>query len=81
MNGSYEIIYRSYDDMVTHPELPDWFVEFGKNIGKRYKTSIGRPIEATLIGMSETEEDFYYVLKLDNGKTVFETCVSKLIEV
>lgn len=75
----YEIIYSSYKDLKNHNELPDWFIEFGKNIGKRYKT-YGNA-EGTLIGMCETDEDLYYVLQLDNGKKLFETCVSKIIEI
>ena len=74
----WETIYESYDEAKNISYLPNWFKEFLKNIGTKYKTEFGR--KGTLIGMSETNEDFYYVLK-DSNEEFFETCVSKLIRV
>ena len=75
----YENIYSSYDEVKNNSKLPEWLKETLKSdIGKRYTCVPG--YDAILVGMSETNEDYYYVLQKDDGKRVFITCCSKLTE-
>lgn len=54
-------------------DFPKWFQEAGNNFGKK---CIAPDNEIyTLIGMSETFEDYYYILQDDEGKKHFHTCV------
>lgn len=72
----WEKIYHSYDEVKDRTNLPDWFKDFTKNIGDKYKDCRGR--EVTLIGMSETNEDYYFVTIDSDGKRSFESCVGNL---
>lgn len=72
----WEKIYYSYDEIKDRNDLPDWYKEFASHIGDKYKDCRGRTV--TLIGMSETNEDYYYVLKDSEGKRSFDTCVSNI---
>lgn len=58
-------------------DFPSWFKEYGRHFGEKYKLPFSN-IEATLVGMSYTDEDYYYVLKDDNGKRYFESCVGRI---
>lgn len=57
-------------------DLPDWFKEFAAHIGDKYENCRGK--EITLIGMSETNEDYYFVTRDSNGKKSYESCVGNL---
>lgn len=49
------------------------------HIGEKYKDCRGK--EVTLIGMSETNEDYYYVVEDSNGQKLFKSCVGSLKEI
>lgn len=55
-------------------DFPEWFRECGKHFGQHVKVKITGQI-LTLIGMSYTYRDYYYILERD-GKKTYETCVS-----
>ena len=75
----YENIYSSYEEVKNNSILPEWFKKHLKtDIGKRYTDNLGH--NGFLVGISETNEDYYYVLQKDNGKRLFLTCCSKLTE-
>lgn len=57
-------------------DFPKWFQEMGLNFGKKCTTIDGTV--HTLIGMSETFEDYYYILEDESGKKTYESCVGKL---
>lgn len=78
LNITWEKIYTSYDEVKSRKDLPLWFKESLKNIGKKYRTIANT---GTLIGMSETNEDYYYVFKRDNNTRYFESCVGKITEI
>lgn len=78
LNITWERIYTSYDEVKNRKDLPLWFKESLKNIGKKYRIIANT---GTLIGMSETNEDYYYVFKRDNGTRYFESCVGKITEI
>ncbi len=72
----WEKIYSSYNEIRDKGDLPDWFKNYMSHIGEKYKDYRGK--EVTLIGMSETDEDYYYVLEDSNGEKLFESCVGPL---
>lgn len=55
-------------------DFPEWFRECGKHFGQQVKIS---EQVLTLIGMSYTYRDYYYILEKD-GKKTYETCVSDI---
>lgn len=65
-----EKIYSSYNEV--REDLPEWF----KNFAAQYKDCRGK--EITLIGMSETNEDYYFVTRDSDGKESYESCVGNL---
>ena len=72
----WEKIYSSYNEIKDRGDLPDWFKNYMSHIGEKYKDC--REKEVTLIGMSETNEDYYYVVEDSNGEKLFESCVGPL---
>lgn len=70
-----EDIYYSYND-AKDKLLPEWFKDYLKHIGEKYTNVVNK--EYTLIGMSETNEDYYYVGQDNKGNRVFESCVGKI---
>lgn len=72
----WEKIYSSYNKIRDRGDLPDWFKNYMLHIGEKYKDCRGK--EVTLIGMSETNEDYYYVVEDSNGEKLFESCVGPL---
>lgn len=56
-------------------EFPKWFKEAGLNFGK--KCLVDNKI-GTLIGMSETFDDYYYILQMEDGSKRAYSCVGKL---
>lgn len=57
-------------------DFPEWFREMGKHFGKKC-VSIDNE-QYTLVGMSETFEDYYYILQREDGSKCHHTCVGKL---
>lgn len=57
-------------------DFPEWFRECGKHFGRQVKTFTGKVY--TLIGMSYTYMDYYYLLEDKEGKRVEESCVGKI---
>lgn len=57
-------------------DFPEWFRECGKHFGRQVKTFTGKVY--TLIGMSYTYMDYYYLLEDKEGKRVAESCVGKI---
>lgn len=58
-------------------DFPKWFREAGKHFGQKCKVSCDDKIY-TLIGMSETFEDYYYIVVDENGKKHYHTGVGKI---
>lgn len=54
-------------------DFPDWFRECGKHFGKYVKDKATGKV-VTLIGMSYTYRDYYYIFEKD-GKKTYSTCV------
>lgn len=57
-------------------DFPKWFREAGINFGKRCITPTKEL--GTLIGMSETFDDYYYILEMEDGTKHKFSCVGKL---
>lgn len=74
----WERIYESYDE-VKDKNLPQWFKEYLLHIGEKYKTILGDIF--TLIGMSETNEDYYFITSDLKGNKSFISCVGKIIPI
>lgn len=72
----WEKIYSSYNEVKDREDLPEWFKDFTAHIGDKYKDCRGK--EITLIGMSETNEDYYFVTRDSDGKESYESCVGNL---
>nr|DAG88663.1 MAG TPA: hypothetical protein [Crassvirales sp.] len=53
---------------------PKWLPELLKDIGK----TVVSPYKGIFKGIEETFEDYYYIIETDEGKTVYETCVSSI---
>jgi len=53
---------------------PDWMLDLINNIGKE----VTSPYKGIFIGIEETFEDYYYIIKTDN-EIVYETCVSPIV--
>ena len=53
---------------------PKWLPELLKDIGK----TVVSPYKGIFKGIEETVEDYYYIIETDDGKTVYETCVSSI---
>lgn len=58
-------------------DFPEWFREAGKHFGQKCKVPCDDKIY-TLIGMSETFEDYYYIVVDENGKKHYHTGVGKV---
>lgn len=72
----WEKIYSSYNEIKDREDLPDWYKEFATHIGNSFKDWRGK--EVTLIGLSETNEDYYFVTKDSDGKKSYESCTINL---
>lgn len=57
-------------------DFPEWFREAGLHFGEKCRSMDGEIY--TLIGMSETFEDFYYLLEDSNGNKHAHSCVGKI---
>ena len=57
-------------------DFPEWFRDCGKHFGKDVRNKVDGKIY-TLIGMSYTYMDYYYILEA-NSKRHYETCLSGL---
>lgn len=55
-------------------DFPEWFRECGKHFNEKVKMD---DKECTLIGMSETFVDYYYIV-LNKGKKEYWSCVGKI---
>jgi hypothetical protein len=64
----WEKIYSSYNEVKDREDLPDWYKDFTKK-------------EVALVGMSETNEDYYFVVKDSNDKESYESCVGDLVPI
>ena len=53
---------------------PKWLPELLKDIGR----TVVSPYKGIFKGIEETFEDYYYIIETDDGKTVYETCVSSI---
>lgn len=71
-----EILYHSYNEVKNRKDLPNWFKNYCSHIGNKYKDFEGR--EVTLIGMSETEDDYYFLTKDAEGREYYNSCVGRL---
>ena len=69
----WEKIYSSYNEVKDREDLPEWFKNFAAHISDKYKDCRGK--EITLIGMSEKNEDYYFVTRDSDGK---ESYVSEI---
>ena len=76
MDIKWEKSYSSYNEVKDREDLPEWFKDFTAHIGDKYKDFRGK--EVTLIGMSETNEDYYFVIRDSDGKESYESCVGNL---
>lgn len=74
MEIKWEKEYKSYKE-VEKENLPEWFKEYTKYIGEKFIDALNK--EVTLIGMSQTNEDLYYIV-MDSNKIYYESCVGKL---
>lgn len=74
LNIDYETIYYN-DKYVKH--LPQRLQEIAKHIGEKCKLIMDDEIY-TLIGISETNEDYYYCIKDSNGNKHLSSCVGKI---
>ena len=54
-------------------DFPEWFREAGLHFGEKCKM-VDKEVY-TLVGMSETFEDYYYIVKDENGRTFKHSCV------
>lgn len=57
-------------------DFPEWFREMGKPFGRKC-ISMDRETY-TLVGMSETFEDYYYILQREDGSKCYHSCVGKI---
>lgn len=53
---------------------PQWLLKLLKDVGK----TVVSPYKGIFKGIEETFEDYYYIIETDDGKTVYETCVSSI---
>ena len=65
-------IIKSISDL--YGSEPKWMSELLKDIGK----TVVSPYKGIFKGIEETFEDYYYIIETDDGKTVYETCVSSI---
>lgn len=57
-------------------DFPEWFKNWGKYFGREVKTYPPESEEIyTLIGMSYTYLDYYYILERKNRRKIYHTCV------
>ncbi len=57
-------------------DFPEWFRECGKHFGERVKLKHSKEVQ-TLIGMSYTYVDCYYILESNNSK-IYTSCVESI---
>lgn len=57
-------------------DFPTWFREAGLHFGEKCKMPDDKVY--TLVGMSETFEDYYYIVVDEDGKKSYHTCVGKI---
>lgn len=57
-------------------DFPEWFKEMGNHFGQKC-VSMDRETY-TLVGMSETFEDYYYILQREDGSKCYHSCVGKI---
>ena len=59
-------------------DFPERFREWGNHFGKKVLNKADNKIY-TLIGMSYTYLDYYYILESEDGKKHYSSCIGKLI--
>lgn len=57
-------------------DFPEWFREMGNHFGKKCISMDGEIY--TLVGMSETFEDYYYILQKEDGTKSHHSCVGRV---
>lgn len=57
-------------------DFPKWFREMGLHFGEKCRMADGK--EYTLIGMSETFEDYYYIVEDEKGNKSYHTGVGNI---
>lgn len=57
-------------------DFPEWFREMGNHFGKKCISMDGETY--TLVGMSETFEDYYYILQKEDGTKSHHSCVGRV---
>lgn len=73
----YEINYYTKDSVTeVGRKHPDWFINEVNRIGEKIITKSG--IEYFIIGVQETDEDYYYILKSSDDKVKYISCCIKL---
>ena len=75
----WEKIYSSYNEIKDREDLPDWYKEYTTHVGDKYRDFTGK--EVTLVGMSETNEDYYFIIRDSDGKESYESCVGDLVPI
>lgn len=79
-NDIYLTKEQSEDPNYILPEwnesLPDWVIEESKNIGKKCIASRGVP--GIFKGFVVSYADYYYLITLDTGKDILESCVGHI---
>jgi len=64
-------------DPYDNSDFPDWYRELGSHFGEKVKIYADDTIY-TLIGVSYTYSDLYYILQMENGSKVFSSCAERL---
>ena len=57
-------------------DFPEWFREAGRHFGEKCRMPDDKVY--TLIGMSETFEDYYYILQKEDGSRSYHSCVGSI---
>lgn len=57
-------------------DFPEWFQEMGNHFGRKCVSIDGETY--TLVGMSETFDDYYYILQREDGSKKYHSCVGKI---
>lgn len=60
------------DTKLDGEPFPDWMHEVATHFGERVKTD---GIDGTLLGISYTYMDYYYIIQTPDGKKHYESCV------
>lgn len=72
---TFEKEYYSIDQ--CRNGLPQWFYDMMKNVGKKCIVC-GQHKALIFLGMSETNEDYYYILKDTDGRKILSSAVGMI---